>query len=169
MSNGKNLSTVGNDQLTPCRIKYLPLLVCSFGTRLFTSCGKSRTIVSTVVCRYLFVVYIFPPFHFLLYTKALFKKKRNDLDSHCMFLACYAFQISIHSVWKERNRRDYGEPPLPTTSLLKIIDKNVQVSFCLSTVTRSNMRGFFEFGSVPYMIVSFLKQPVVALDEKQSF
>ena len=25
--------------------KYLPLLVCSVGTRLFTSCGKSRTIV----------------------------------------------------------------------------------------------------------------------------
>lgn len=32
-----------------------------------------------------------------------------------MFLACYPFQIYIHSVWKERNRRNHGEPPLPTT------------------------------------------------------
>ncbi|XP_022548599.1 uncharacterized protein LOC111201248 [Brassica napus] len=50
----------------------------------------------------------------------------NDRDSQCQLIACYALHIAIHSVWKEGNRGNHGEPPLSATTLHKIIDKNIR-------------------------------------------
>lgn len=47
-------------------------------------------------------------------------------NSTHMFLLRYAFQISIHSIWRERNGRKHGETPQTSAVLLKVIDKGVR-------------------------------------------
>ncbi|KAG2326666.1 hypothetical protein Bca52824_009394 [Brassica carinata] len=43
-----------------------------------------------------------------------------------MFLLRYAFQSSIHTIWRERNGRKHGEPHQTSTSLIRFIDKGVR-------------------------------------------
>ncbi|KAG7536626.1 Reverse transcriptase zinc-binding domain [Arabidopsis suecica] len=43
-----------------------------------------------------------------------------------LFVLRYVFQISIHSLWRERNGRRHGESPTPASMLAKLIDKNVR-------------------------------------------
>uniref|UniRef100_A0A1J3GTC8 Reverse transcriptase zinc-binding domain-containing protein n=1 Tax=Noccaea caerulescens TaxID=107243 RepID=A0A1J3GTC8_NOCCA len=43
-----------------------------------------------------------------------------------LFLARYAFQATIHSIWKERNSRRHGEQPLSPNLLITLIDKLVR-------------------------------------------
>jgi len=42
-----------------------------------------------------------------------------------LFVLRYVFQLSIHSVWRERNGRKHGEPLTPPNMLAKMVDKNV--------------------------------------------
>ncbi|KAL1220383.1 hypothetical protein V5N11_006007 [Cardamine amara subsp. amara] len=43
-----------------------------------------------------------------------------------LFILRYVFQITIHSIWRERNGRRHGEPETHHTYLTKIIDKQVR-------------------------------------------
>ncbi|KAL9298694.1 putative reverse transcriptase zinc-binding domain-containing protein [Arabidopsis thaliana] len=43
-----------------------------------------------------------------------------------MFVFRYVFQLTTHSLWKERNGRKHGESPIPAPSLAKMIDKNMR-------------------------------------------
>ncbi|KAF8080995.1 hypothetical protein N665_0911s0028 [Sinapis alba] len=43
-----------------------------------------------------------------------------------MFLMRYVFQISIHTIWRERNRRKRGEGPQTSGAIMKSIDKRVR-------------------------------------------
>ncbi|CAB78389.1 putative protein [Arabidopsis thaliana] len=43
-----------------------------------------------------------------------------------MFVFRYVFQLTTHSLWKERNGRRHGESPIPAPSLAKMIDKNMR-------------------------------------------
>lgn len=47
-------------------------------------------------------------------------------NSTHMFLLRYAFQCSIHSIWRERNGRKHGEMHQSSEALLKFIDKGVR-------------------------------------------
>ncbi|CAL9215171.1 unnamed protein product [Arabidopsis halleri] len=42
------------------------------------------------------------------------------------FVLKYVFQLSIHSLWRERNGRRHGESPTPASTLSKLIDKNMR-------------------------------------------
>ncbi|KAG7540795.1 Endonuclease/exonuclease/phosphatase superfamily [Arabidopsis thaliana x Arabidopsis arenosa] len=54
---------------------------------------------------------------------------------HC-FVLRYIFQISIHSIWRERNSRRHGETPTPVSKLISMIDKSVRNR--LSTLASSS-------------------------------
>ncbi|CAA7019698.1 unnamed protein product [Microthlaspi erraticum] len=43
-----------------------------------------------------------------------------------LFLARYAFQATIHSIWKERNARRHGEQPISPNLLAVLIDKMIR-------------------------------------------
>lgn len=43
-----------------------------------------------------------------------------------LFLARYAFQATIHSIWRERNCRRHGDPPISSGNLVKLIDKQIR-------------------------------------------
>lgn len=45
------------------------------------------------------------------------------------FTLRYVFQISIHSLWREHNGRRHGNSPIPSTKLVRIIDKNIRNRF----------------------------------------
>ncbi|CAL9216215.1 unnamed protein product, partial [Arabidopsis halleri] len=42
------------------------------------------------------------------------------------FVLKYVFQLSIHSLWRERNGRRHGESTTPASTLSKLIDKNMR-------------------------------------------
>lgn len=42
------------------------------------------------------------------------------------FLARYAFQAAIHTLWRERNARKHGEAPSSQGTIIKFIDKAVR-------------------------------------------
>ena len=48
---------------------------------------------------------------------------RNNTE---LFLLRYAFQCSIHTIWRERNGRKHGEAHQSSASLLRFIDKRVR-------------------------------------------
>ncbi|KAL9840293.1 putative RNA-directed DNA polymerase [Arabidopsis thaliana] len=52
-----------------------------------------------------------------------------------VFTLRYAFQASIHSLWRERNCRRHGETAIPAAKLAKFIDKTIRNRF--STIQRS--------------------------------
>lgn len=51
-----------------------------------------------------------------------------------LFLMRYAFQVTVHTIWRERNRMRHGEKHLPYTLTLKTIDKTIRNG--LSTIKR---------------------------------
>lgn len=55
----------------------------------------------------------------------------NSLDMITSFLKRYVFQITIHTLWRERNDRRHGATPISVQALLKILDRQVR-NKCLS-------------------------------------
>lgn len=53
----------------------------------------------------------------------------NSQSPLCTFTLRYVFQLSIHSLWRERNGRRHGDSAVPASKLTKIIDKNVRNRF----------------------------------------
>ena len=47
-------------------------------------------------------------------------------DRETLFLARYAFQAAIHTLWRERNARKHGETPSSQGTIIKFIDKAVR-------------------------------------------
>ncbi|KAF8118610.1 hypothetical protein N665_0004s0091 [Sinapis alba] len=43
-----------------------------------------------------------------------------------MFLLRYAFQCSVHTIWRERNERKHGKGSQTADALLKFIDKGIR-------------------------------------------
>lgn len=39
------------------------------------------------------------------------------------FCLRYAFQATIHAIWRERNKRKHDEKPLPIVAVMKMVDK----------------------------------------------
>ena len=47
------------------------------------------------------------------------------------FLLRYAFQASVHAIWRERNRRRHGEQPQTTELITKFVDKAIRLKLLL--------------------------------------
>ncbi|KAG7578924.1 Viral movement protein [Arabidopsis thaliana x Arabidopsis arenosa] len=50
----------------------------------------------------------------------------KSLGNECLFLIRYTFQLTVHSIWKERNIRRHGETPTPSAHLLRGLDKQIR-------------------------------------------
>ncbi|KAG7556371.1 hypothetical protein ISN44_As11g024100 [Arabidopsis suecica] len=50
----------------------------------------------------------------------------NAQDALRLFLLRYVFQISIHTIWRERNGRRHGQPATHHSKLIQFIDKQVR-------------------------------------------
>lgn len=46
-----------------------------------------------------------------------------------MFIVRYAFQLVVHTIWRERNRRRHGEPAIVATALIRRLDKMMRNQF----------------------------------------
>lgn len=46
-----------------------------------------------------------------------------------VFIAKYILLSTVHTIWRERNRRRHGEAPCPATLLIRKIDKNMRNRF----------------------------------------
>lgn len=55
--------------------------------------------------------------------RLLVNSHQNNLT---LFLLRYTFQVSIHTIWRERNGRRHGEAPTRLSQLVKCIDKQVR-------------------------------------------
>ncbi|XP_024011171.1 uncharacterized protein LOC112086470 [Eutrema salsugineum] len=53
-------------------------------------------------------------------------KTENWTDPTSLFLLRYCFQITLHSIWKERNSRKHGDRSRQPTQLIRFIDKGVR-------------------------------------------
>lgn len=42
------------------------------------------------------------------------------------FIIRYAFQLTVYSIWRERNKRRHGEPVIPHDLLMKMIEKSMR-------------------------------------------
>lgn len=51
---------------------------------------------------------------------------RTDRERRRVFCTRYAFQASIHTIWRERNRIKHGEKPLPLGAVMKLLDKGIR-------------------------------------------
>lgn len=52
-------------------------------------------------------------------------------DHLLLFTVRYLFQETVHSIWRERNKRRHKEVASPSTLLAKLIDKTVRNKFSL--------------------------------------
>lgn len=50
----------------------------------------------------------------------------STLSRTTLFLSRYVFQVSIHTIWRERNRRRHGDAPTQPHLLIKSIDRIVR-------------------------------------------
>ena len=48
-----------------------------------------------------------------------------------MFIVRYILQSTVHTIWRERNRRRHGEASTPIVLLVKRIDKNMRNRFSI--------------------------------------
>ena len=67
----------------------------------------------------------------LISTPIMEKRKR--------FCLRYALQVTLYTLWWERNKRHHGDSPMPSQALSKLIDKSI--SNKLSLVQRKEMKG----------------------------
>ncbi|XP_056860010.1 uncharacterized protein LOC130508492 [Raphanus sativus] len=51
----------------------------------------------------------------------------------------YAFQISVYTIWRERNKRRHGDSPMPLQVLLKLTDKAIRNK--LSLIQKKRVKG----------------------------
>lgn len=69
-----------------------------------------------------------------LISASMEKKKR--------FCINYALQVAMYFLWRERNKRRHGEPPMPLSVMLKLIDKTIRNK--LSLVQGKRVKGLEE-------------------------
>ena len=61
------------------------------------------------------------------------------MEKRKRFCLRYAFQVTLYTLWWERNKRRRGEPSMPSQALSKLIDKSIRNK--LSLVQRKEMKG----------------------------
>lgn len=61
-----------------------------------------------------------------LWTQVLDLLTTSSASGTVKFLMRYAFQVSVHTIWLERNGRRHGKPHRPTSILIKFIDKQIR-------------------------------------------
>ena len=50
----------------------------------------------------------------------------NTLPKLTMYLLRYSFQVTLHSLWRERNGHRHGSQPLLASQLIKMIDRQIR-------------------------------------------
>ncbi|KAL1187774.1 hypothetical protein V5N11_005647 [Cardamine amara subsp. amara] len=50
----------------------------------------------------------------------------TSLGRDCLFLTRYTFQLTLHSLWKERNSRRHGDVATPSALLVRFLEKQVR-------------------------------------------
>ncbi|XP_009111088.1 uncharacterized protein LOC103836557 [Brassica rapa] len=50
----------------------------------------------------------------------------RNRERYQLFCVRYAFQAAVYALWRERNRRRHGEPPLPSQALMKLVHKGIR-------------------------------------------
>lgn len=60
---------------------------------------------------------------------SIMKKSRSSKVKS--FTIKYAFQLAVHTIWRERNRRRHGEGPSPATLLSQMLDKMMRNKFTI--------------------------------------
>lgn len=58
------------------------------------------------------------------------------------FCLRYAFQVTIHVLWRERNRIKHDEKPLPIVAVMKLVDKGMRNK--LSIMRTKGVKGWEE-------------------------
>lgn len=66
--------------------------------------------------------------------------KNEGWDKVTLFVVRYALQLTIHTIWMERNRRRHGEEPRPVGFLRRIIDKFMRNK--ITILQRKGSKGF---------------------------
>ena len=56
----------------------------------------------------------------------LFVLAQSERLKTMVFIARYILQSTVHTVWREKNRRRHGEALCPATLLIRRIDKNMR-------------------------------------------
>ena len=59
----------------------------------------------------------------------LFVLAQSERLKTMVFIARYILQSTVHTVWREKNRRRHGEALCPATLLIRRIDKNMRNKF----------------------------------------
>ncbi|KAL9841193.1 putative reverse transcriptase zinc-binding domain-containing protein [Arabidopsis thaliana] len=101
---------------------------------LFFSCNFSSHIWDRLTRRLLLCRYTtnFPALLLLL--------SGQDFSGTKRFLLRYVFQATIHTLWRERNKRRHGDLPIPSDHIIKFIDR--QTRNRLSTITKQGLHKY---------------------------
>lgn len=60
--------------------------------------------------------------------RLIVKLEKNKLQ---LFTIRYIFQLAVHSIWRERNRRRHGEKESPPNLLASMLDKTIRNKFSI--------------------------------------
>ncbi|KAL0728762.1 hypothetical protein Bca4012_024855 [Brassica carinata] len=63
----------------------------------------------------------------------------NSQDMLTTFLTRYGFQVSLHSLWRERNDRRHGATPTSVSALISMLDRHIR-SRCSSIRMLDDLR-----------------------------
>ena len=61
--------------------------------------------------------------------RVLMDEKQDKLE---LFTIRYLFQVSVHGIWRERNRRRHGETASPPDLLAKLFEKTMRNRFSIA-------------------------------------
>ena len=61
-----------------------------------------------------------------VWQKVVVLLSRADRERRRVFCTRYAFQASIHMIWRERNKIKHGEQPLPLGAVKRLLDKGIR-------------------------------------------
>lgn len=66
----------------------------------------------------------------------------EKLEKKIKFYLRYAFQTTIHALWRERNKIRHEEKPIPVAAVIKMVDKGIRNK--LSLVRAKEVKGWEE-------------------------
>lgn len=70
-----------------------------------------------------------------------------------LFLVQYAFQVTFHSVWREKNGPRHGEAPTSAIQLVKLIEKQIRNKISILRLDRTqSLKEPWRYGSFKLLI-----------------